>query len=181
MQTHASLPTKGPAGSCREGGGIGGADPKAWWSGSGGHGWWVSAAHVLDGEHHLLAVAANVEHDHSRMLGGSATPRVWNSLPAQPVVGVRRMKRLPSCSTSTSLEAIQIAQHFRPFGLEAPGGAAIGELLLQHKGEERAEHVAADGGITFVEDRPRGEQRLSGLASLVCAPNIPPRFYTTGV
>ena len=38
----------------------------------------------------------------SRMLGGRAIPTAWKARPTSPVAGVRRMKRLPSCSVSIS-------------------------------------------------------------------------------
>src|SRR3954454_5368354 len=41
----------------------------------------------------------------------------------------------------------EVAQHVVPFRGEARGPAALGQLLLQHQGEEGAEDVAADGGI----------------------------------
>jgi hypothetical protein len=45
------------------------------------------------------------------------------------------------------LEAVEIAQQVGPFNGEAVALAQVGQLLLQHQGEERAEHMAADGGI----------------------------------
>ena len=45
------------------------------------------------------------------------------------------------------LEAVEIAQHIGPFNGVAVALAQVGQLLLQHQSEERAEHVATDGGI----------------------------------
>ena len=42
----------------------------------------------------------------------------------------------------------------------AERGDAILQLLLQHQGEEAAGHVAANGLVELVKDRPRGEQAL---------------------
>jgi hypothetical protein len=43
------------------------------------------------------------------------------------------------------LQAVEIAQQVGPFDDEAVALAQIGQLLLQHQGQERAEHMAADG------------------------------------
>jgi hypothetical protein len=40
--------------------------------------------------------------------------------------------------------------------------APAGQLLLQHQGEERAEHMAADRGICGIIDRSGPEDRLGG-------------------
>ena len=101
------------------------------------------------------------------MLGGRATPRVWNSVPAQPVVGVRRMKRLPSCSTSTSWRRSRSRRSSAHSGVEVGRGEAVLERLAQDEGEEGAEHVAADGGIALVEDRPGGQQGLGAAEQLL--------------
>jgi hypothetical protein len=45
------------------------------------------------------------------------------------------------------LETVEIAQQVGSFDGEAVARAQVGQLLLQHQGEERAEHMAADGGI----------------------------------
>ena len=55
------------------------------------------------------------------------------------------------------LQPIKVSQQVLPFGPEALGGAEHGELLLQHQREEGAEHVAADGGVRGVVDRPRAQ------------------------
>ena len=82
------------------------------------------------------------------MLGGSAMPRVWNSLPAQPVVGVRKNQALAVLRDLDLLEAIQIAPDLVSLGLEAAVGAAVGELFLEHQGEDGTEHVAADKKVS---------------------------------
>ena len=45
------------------------------------------------------------------------------------------------------LETVEIAQQVGPFDGEAMALAQVGQLLSQHQGEERAEHMTADGGI----------------------------------
>lgn len=60
------------------------------------------------------------------------------------------------------LEAIEIAQHVTPFGPESGLAAALVQFLAQDQGEERAEHMATDGGVGGVIDRPRAHQRLGG-------------------
>ena len=47
----------------------------------------------------------------------------------------------------TQLFVKEIAQQVGPFDDEAVALAQVGQLLLQHQGEERAEHMTADGGI----------------------------------
>ena len=57
-------------------------------------------------------------------------------------------------------EAIEVAQQLLPFR-DQPGLAGeIVEMLLHRQGQERAEHVAADGGVGGMEDRPRAHDRL---------------------
>jgi hypothetical protein len=58
------------------------------------------------------------------------------------------------------LETVEIAQQVGPFDDEAVALAQIGQLLLQRQGEERAEHMAADGGIRGVVDRAGSEDRF---------------------
>jgi len=67
------------------------------------------------------------------------------------------------------LEAIQIAQDLGPFDVEAGCGETVAELLLEHESEERAEHVAADGRVALVEDRPGSEQRFGAPEQLLDA------------
>ena len=50
------------------------------------------------------------------------------------------------------LEAVEIAQRRLPFGFEPFGIAQADQLLRKDKGEERAEHMAADGPSGFLED-----------------------------
>ena len=58
------------------------------------------------------------------------------------------------------LETIEIAQQVGPFDDEAVALAEIGQFLLQHQGEERAKHMATNGGIRGVIDRAGAEDRL---------------------
>ncbi len=51
------------------------------------------------------------------------------------------------------LEAVEIAQQIAPFDGDIGGPALIGQLLLEHQGQEGAEDVATDGGIGRVVDR----------------------------
>ena len=65
------------------------------------------------------------------------------------------------------LETIQVAQDVGPFEVEAGCRQAIAERLLQHQGEERTEHVAADGRVAFVEDRPGRQQGFGASEQLL--------------
>ena len=49
---------------------------------------------------------------------------------------------------------------------EMAGCQPVDQLLAQHQSEERAEDVAADGGIGSMKDRPRGQQRLGACKPL---------------
>ena len=46
------------------------------------------------------------------------------------------------------------------------------QFSLQHQGEEAAEHMAADGFVEPVKDRPRGQQVLGGAEGLLDAPEL---------
>ena len=46
-------------------------------------------------------------------------------------------------------------------------GEPLDQLRAQHHGEEGAEDVTTDGGICFVEDRARGEQRLGSFEGVL--------------
>ena len=70
-------------------------------------------------------------------------PAAWKTLPTWPATD----DALAVFLNRGFLEAVQIAQQVGPFNDEAVALAQIGQLLLQHQGEERAEHMAADGGI----------------------------------
>src|SRR5512144_3179428 len=51
----------------------------------------------------------------------------------------------------------EVVEDALPFErLRAAHGEAVDQFLSQHEGEERAEHMAADGGVGPVEDRPGG-------------------------
>ena len=58
------------------------------------------------------------------------------------------------------LEPVEIAPHVVPFGPEVVRVAAVGELLLEHERQERAEHVATDRRIGLMIDRAGAHQRL---------------------
>ncbi len=45
------------------------------------------------------------------------------------------------------LKTVEIAQQIGSLEDDATALAQIGQLLLQHQGEKRAEHMAADGGV----------------------------------
>ena len=64
------------------------------------------------------------------------------------------------------LETVEIAQQVGPFDDEAVAVAQIGQFLLQHQGEERAKHMATNGGIRGVIDRAGAEDRF-GVAEQV--------------
>src|SRR3954452_3421731 len=65
------------------------------------------------------------------------------------------------------LQPVEVAPHVIPLELQADLRAAIGQLLLQHQGEEGAEDVAADGGVGGVEDRSRVERGLGRAEHLL--------------
>ena len=82
------------------------------------------------------------------------------------------MKRLPSCSISVSVSESRSAmisgqEPERPSAAMRSSSAA-----LQHQREEAAEHVAADGLVELVEDRPGGEQVLGGAEGLLHGPQL---------
>ena len=60
-------------------------------------------------------------------------------------------------------ELVEIIDDVLPFEIAVTArGEAVEQLLPQQHCKEAAEDVTADGRIGFVEDRPRGEQRLGG-------------------
>jgi len=69
-------------------------------------------------------------------------------------------------------ERIQIGDDFRPGAGAAERGDAVLQCLLQHQGEEAAEHVAADGLVELVEDRAGREQVLRGAEGLLHSPQL---------
>ena len=46
-------------------------------------------------------------------------------------------------------EAVEIAQQIAPFDVDIVGPALIGQLLLEHQGQQGAEDVDADGAAHF--------------------------------
>src|ERR1700693_4391158 len=96
----------------------------------------------------------------SRMFGGRAMPTALKMLPTSPVAGVRRMKCLPSCSVSTSCRRSSSLISAPHSVFMARGGEAVFERLAQHERQERAEHVAANGGVLLMINRPGVENGL---------------------
>jgi phosphopantothenoylcysteine synthetase/decarboxylase len=73
------------------------------------------------------------------------------------------MNRLSSHSISVSVSESRSAM-IRPGAYAADRRDAVFQHLLQHQPEEAAEHVAANGLVEFVENRPRCEQTLASIA-----------------
>jgi hypothetical protein len=67
-------------------------------------------------------------------------------------------------------ERIQIGDVFRPRAGAAERGDAVLQCLLQHQGEEAAEHVAANGLVELVKDRAGRERVLDGAEGLLNVP-----------
>jgi hypothetical protein len=57
-------------------------------------------------------------------------------------------------------EAAEVAQQIVPFRGQPGLARKIVEMLLRRQRQERAEHVAADGGVGGMEDRSRAHDRL---------------------
>ena len=58
------------------------------------------------------------------------------------------------------LQPIEIAQQFLPFRRDARLAGKIVEIFLHGEGQERTEHMTADGRIGRMENRPRAHDRL---------------------
>jgi hypothetical protein len=58
------------------------------------------------------------------------------------------------------LQAVEFAQQRAPLRLQVGGGEAVFQRLAQDERQERAEHVAANGFIGLVIDRPGVENRF---------------------
>src|SRR5260370_40071681 len=58
------------------------------------------------------------------------------------------------------LQAIELSDQRAPFGFHARGGEAVFERLAQHERQERAEHVAANGGVLLMINRSGVENGL---------------------
>ena len=97
-------------------------------------------------------------------IGGKAMPAAWKTLPTWPATAVRVVMRLPSFSMVACWRRSR-SQQVGPFDNKAVAVAQIGQLFLQHQGEERAEHMAADGGIPGMIDRAGPEDSLSSIDS----------------
>jgi hypothetical protein len=80
------------------------------------------------------------------------------------------MKRLPSYSISVSVSASRSGDDLRPGACAAEACNLLLQLGLEHQREEAAEHVAADGLIELVENRPGREQMLGGAEGLLDIP-----------
>jgi hypothetical protein len=59
-----------------------------------------------------------------------------------------------------SLQPVEIAQQLLPFWHDARFMQQVVEMLLHREGQEGTEHMAADGGVGRMEDRPRAHDRL---------------------
>ncbi len=70
------------------------------------------------------------------------------------------------------LDAVEIGADVGPFELGVLRRETVGEVLLEHQRQERAKHVAADGLVALVEDRPRAEDVLGGAEDLLDAPEL---------
>src|SRR6202140_5107461 len=93
------------------------------------------------------------------MLGGSAMPTAWKATPTSPVTGVRRMKRLPSCSVSISWRRSRFmskAPH-SDFNRAAARWSSSRLRRTSDERQKRAKDVAADCGVLLMIDRPGGE------------------------
>jgi hypothetical protein len=59
-----------------------------------------------------------------------------------------------------NLQPVEIAQQLPPFWRNARFMQQVVEMLLHREGQEGTEHMAADGGVGGMEDRPRALDRL---------------------
>ena len=71
-------------------------------------------------------------------------------------------------------QGIQIGDDLGPGAGSAERGDAIFQRRFQHQRQEAAEHVAANGLVQLVEDRPGREQVLGGAEGLLDIPFIMP-------
>ena len=90
----------------------------------------------------------------SRMVGGSATPAARRARVAAGRGAERTMKCLLSYSISVSVNESRSAMVSGQELKRLEHGNPLFQLLLQHQREEAAEHVATDGLVQLVEDRP---------------------------
>ena len=74
-------------------------------------------------------------------------PAAWKTLPAWPATAVRVVIRLPSLSIEASCRRSRSRSRSAHSMTRPRLWHRSASYLLQHQGEERAEHVAADGSI----------------------------------
>ncbi len=60
------------------------------------------------------------------------------------------------------LDAIEVGADVGPFELGVLRRETVGEVLLEHQRQERAEHAAADGLVALMKDRPGAEHVRGG-------------------
>jgi hypothetical protein len=109
----------------------------------------------------------------SRTVGGSATPaaRIIARLAAGRGVE-RTVKRLPSCSISVSVSESRSAMISGQEPERPSAAMRSSSAFFSNQGKEAAEHVAADGLVELVEDRPGREQVLGGAKGLLHRPQL---------
>ena len=75
--------------------------------------------------------------------------------------GVRAHEPVGAAMADAHLgEAVEVAQEVLPFRNEAALAQEIVEMLLHRERQERAEDMAADGGVGGMEDRPGAHDRF---------------------
>jgi hypothetical protein len=70
------------------------------------------------------------------------------------------------------LKPIEIHQQSAPLRLHAGRGEAIVQGFANNQGQERTEHMAADGRVGLVIDRPRVEDGFHGLKNIFHAQEL---------
>ena len=75
--------------------------------------------------------------------------------------GVRAHQPIgPAMLETHILQPVEIAQQLLPFRRDVGFAQKVVEMLLHRKGQERTEHVATDGGVGRMENRPRPHDRF---------------------
>jgi hypothetical protein len=92
--------------------------------------------------------------------GGKAMPAAWKTLPTWPATAVRVVMRLPSFSIVASWRRSRSRNGSTHSITKLWLWHRSASSFLQHQGEERAEHTAANGGITGMINRAGPEDRL---------------------
>src|SRR5918996_1552286 len=69
-------------------------------------------------------------------------------------------------------QGVEVGENLGPGCRAAEFGDALLELGLEDEGEETGEHVAADGRVELVEDRPGGEQVLGRAEGRLHGPEL---------